>query len=143
MLISLTLAACADREDDFTPLLEPLPPEIQQWAAAGDTAARFALAEYHRGDDDPTVMLRWLRESARRGDPTAQVSLGVLYDAGDGVPQDRFEAYLWFARAAAQGDLEGRRMADERRTTLTEVERAWTVEPPDLADAPDCVQWRK
>lgn len=104
LLLALTLAACADREDDFTPVLPPLSPEIQQRAEAGDAAAQFALADHHRGDDDPTVMLRWLRESARRGNPTAQFSLGVLYHAGDGVPQDRLAAYAWLARAAAQGD---------------------------------------
>lgn len=103
LLLGLTLAACAEREDDFTPVLPPPPPELQQRAAAGGAAAQFALAEYHRSDDDPAVMVRWLRESARRGYPLAQTSLGVLYGAGDGVPLDRLEAYLWFARAAAQG----------------------------------------
>ena len=43
----------------------------------------------------------------------AQNGLGALYSAGDGVPEDRLEAYLWSARAAEQGDPEGRHMADE------------------------------
>lgn len=103
-LLGLTLAACAEREDDFRPALPPLPPELQQRAEAGDAAAQFALAEYHRGDDDPAVMLRWLRESARRGYPLAQTSLGVLYLNGDGVPLDQVEAYAWFTLAADQGE---------------------------------------
>ena len=105
-LLGLTLAACADREDNYTPVIAPLSPELRQRAEAGDAAAQFALAEHHRGDDDPTVMLRWLRASARQGYPLAQASLGVLYSAGDGVPQDRLAAYAWLARAAAQGEPE-------------------------------------
>jgi TPR repeat protein len=93
--------------------------------------------------EDAAAMLRWLRESACRGYPVAQISLGVLYDAGDGVPQDRLEAYLWSARAAEQGDPEDWHLADELRATLTEEERAWALEPPGLADAPACVQWRR
>lgn len=103
-LLGLTLAACTDREDDFRPVPAPLSPEIQQRAEAGDAAAQFAVADHHRGDDDPTIMLRWLRESARQGYPLAQTSLGVLYHAGDGVPQDWLAAYAWLARAAAQGN---------------------------------------
>jgi hypothetical protein len=41
------------------------------------------------------------------------------------------------------GEPEGRHLADELRATLTEAERAWALESPDLADAPDCVQWRR
>lgn len=39
VLISLTLAACADREDTFTPVLPPPSPELRQRAEAGDAAA--------------------------------------------------------------------------------------------------------
>lgn len=50
-------------------------------------------------------MLRWLKESARRGHPLAQTSLSVLYMAGDGgVPRDAVEAYYWWVQAAAQGE---------------------------------------
>lgn len=49
-------------------------------------------------------MLGWLRESAKRGYPLAQTSLGVLYLNGDGVPPDRVEAYARFALAADRGE---------------------------------------
>ena len=145
--LALALAACGERDHaqlayPHDPV--PVPPELRQRASSGDARAQFKLAEHlwpaHPGDPEP---LYWLVAAACQGDPVAQVSLGALYYAGDGVTEDRLEAYLWFARAAAQGDPEGRHLADELRATLTEEERAWTVEPPDLADAPDCVQWRK
>ena len=133
----LALAACGERDhapSAYPP--DPVPPELRQQAEAGDAAAQLALA----GDPEP---LYWLVAPACQGDPVAQTSLGALYYAGDGITEDRLEAYLWNARAAAQSDPEGRHMADELRATLTEAERAWTLEPPDLSDAPDCIQWRR
>ena len=50
---------------------------IQQ-AKAGDAAAQFALADTHRGDADPAVMLHWLRQAAQQNPAPALVSLGVL-----------------------------------------------------------------
>ena len=146
-MLALALAACGER--DHAPLAYPhdpvpVPPELWQQAEAGDDAAQFDLAEHlwpaHPSDPEPFY---WLVAPACQGHPVAQISLGVLYDAGDGVSQDRLEAYLWSARAATQGEPEGRHLADELRATLTEAERAWALEQPGLANAPDCVQWRK
>lgn len=62
----LGLAGCANRDEDLKPVIPPLPAETVQRAESGDAAAQFKLAEYHRSDDDPTVMLRRLRKSAQR-----------------------------------------------------------------------------
>lgn len=40
---------------------------------------------------------------AENGDALAQYNLGVLYDTGDGVPQDHNEAAKWYSKAAEQG----------------------------------------
>lgn len=100
----LILAGCADQDEDLAPVIPPLPAETVQRAEAGDAAAQFALADHYRALEQPEPMLRWLRESARRGYPLAQTSLGVLYLNGDGVPLDRAEAYAWFTLAADQGE---------------------------------------
>ena len=102
--VGLVLAACADRDEDLEPAIPPLPAETVRRAESGDAAAQFALADHYRALEQPEPMLRWLRESARRGDPLAQTSLGVLYLDGDGVPPDRVEAYAWFHLAADQGE---------------------------------------
>lgn len=34
----------------------------------------------------------------------AQLNLGTLYAMGQGVPEDKVRAYLWFSLAAAGGD---------------------------------------
>ena len=102
----LALAGCADRDEDLAPVIPPLPAETVQRAESGDATAQFKLAEHYlvAEPDDPERMLGWLRESARRGYPLAQTSLGVLHLNGDGVPLDRAEAYAWFTLAADQGE---------------------------------------
>lgn len=103
--LTLTVAACAEPASEIAPVIPPLSPEIQRRADAGDAAAQFALADHYRAREQTEPMLRWLKESARRGHPLAQTSLSVLYLAGDGgVPQDPVEAYYWLVQAAAQGE---------------------------------------
>lgn len=41
---------------------------------------------------------------AHQGDANAQKNLGVMYDNGDGVKQDKQQAFEWFLKAAEQGD---------------------------------------
>ena len=40
---------------------------------------------------------------AEQGDVFAQYNLGVMYDTGEGVPEDAAEAVRWFRAAAEQG----------------------------------------
>ena len=42
-------------------------------------------------------------EQAERGDKEAQHNLGVMYDDGEGVPEDDAKAVTWYRMAAAQG----------------------------------------
>ena len=52
----------------------------------------------------PPVQADALRKAAEQGDVEAQYLLGWMYDNGDGVPQDKAEAVVWYRRAAEQGD---------------------------------------
>ena len=66
--------------------------------------------------------VRIIRPLAEQGDARAQYTLGVFYDNGLGVPQDRVTSYMWFDLSAAQGkegaaafrDLIARRMTPRR-----------------------------
>ena len=40
---------------------------------------------------------------AEQGDAEAQISLGIMYDYGRGVPEDDTEAVKWYRKAAEQG----------------------------------------
>jgi len=67
---------------------------------------------------DYATAVRIIRPLAEQGDAKAQYTLGVFYDNGLGVPQDRVTSYMWFDLSAAQGkegaaafrDLIARRM---------------------------------
>src|SRR5438874_281250 len=59
------------------------------------------LAAYRR--DDFATAMRLLRPLADQGDAVAQARLGLLYQLGEGVPQDYAEAVKWYRLAADQG----------------------------------------
>ena len=63
---------------------------------------RRADKAYQQGDYSKTA--NELRYLAEHGDVRAQYYLGVLYDTGEGVPQDNHEAMSWYHRAAEQGE---------------------------------------
>ena len=46
----------------------------------------------------------WYRKSAEQGDSGAQFNLGIMYDSGEGVPEDDAKAVHWWRKAAKQGD---------------------------------------
>ena len=106
ILLTLSLAGCTDPVADLAPVIPPLSPAVVQQAEAGDAAAQFKLAEHYRATEQPEPMLRWLEAAARGGHPTAQISLGVLYLAGDVAPANRVMAYAWFLRAADGGSAD-------------------------------------
>src|ERR1017187_2848162 len=45
-----------------------------------------------------------LRGKAEQGNALAQAKLGLMYENGDGVPQDYAEAVRWYHKAADQGN---------------------------------------
>ena len=59
-------------------------------------------AAYKKGDYKTAMKL--LKPMAEQGDAKAQYSLGVMYDNGEGVPEDKVLAYMWWNLAAANGD---------------------------------------
>lgn len=62
------------------------------------------LAAKKRGDFAAALAL-W-RPLAQRGDPAAQNAIGLLYDNGQGVPQDPATALMWYRRAAKKGNAD-------------------------------------
>ena len=50
-----------------------------------------------------TEALKQLRLAAEQGDADAQYNLGVMYDNGAGVPENKAEAVKWYRLAAEQG----------------------------------------
>lgn len=57
-----------------------------------------SLAQELKPDYSATI------RAARSGDAVAQHNLGVMYENGDGVPQDLAQAVYWYRKAAEQGN---------------------------------------
>ena len=82
---------------------------------------------------DYATAVRLIRPLAEQGDATAQYNLGVFYDNGLDVPQDRVSAYMWFNLSAAQGkegaatfrDLIARRMTPAQIAEAQKLAREW------------------
>ena len=70
--------------------------------SSGGSATDNAAAAMRRGDFE--TALNELRPAAER-DPHAQFLLGMLYDAGKGVPQDFAIAASWYRKAARKDHL--------------------------------------
>ena len=81
-----------------------------------------------------------IRPLAERGDANAQYNLGILYDNGLGVPQDKVNAYMWLSLAAAQGregaaairDLMARRMTPAQIAEARKLAREWRPVPKTM-----------
>jgi TPR repeat protein len=54
---------------------------------------------------DFQTALKELRPLIEKNDPNAQFLMGMLYDAGNGVPQDQAIAASWYKKAAEQDHL--------------------------------------
>ena len=55
---------------------------------------------------DPAAFAQ-LRALGNKGDTEAQARVGLLYEAGEGVPKDFVEAVFWFRKSAEQGNAVG------------------------------------
>jgi hypothetical protein len=59
-------------------------------------------AAYQKGDY--ATALKIYRLLAEQGNASAKTALGVIYEHGQGVPQDFVRAVIWYSEAAYQGD---------------------------------------
>ncbi len=76
-------------------LLRPL-------ADRGIAKAQLYLAGLYYGAQHYADAARWYRKAADQGDAEAQNNLGIMYQEGQGVPQDYAEALRLFRNAADQ-----------------------------------------
>jgi Sel1 repeat len=72
------------------------------FSAAAAGPLENGQAAYQKGDY--AAALQILRPLAEQGNASAQTALGVIYEHGQGVPQDFVQAVIWYNEAAYQGD---------------------------------------
>jgi tetratricopeptide (TPR) repeat protein len=81
-------------------------------------------AEGHGVPRDFQEALAWYRQAADQGYALAQFNLGVMYSAGQGgISRDAVMAYVWFSRAAIQGDEDARQARQQVAAELTAAQK--------------------
>jgi TPR repeat protein len=78
------------------------------------------MMAYNRGDYLPAIRL--FRPLAEQGNPKAQGLIGVMYRKGQGVARNSVHAFIWFKRAAANGDVGAKAELHEVSQTMTREE---------------------
>jgi TPR repeat protein len=78
---------------------------IAQHPTEAHYVALLARATAAAGQRDEAIQL--YKQAAEAGDARAMVSLGLLYEAGDGLPKDIKAADDLYAKAAARGSADG------------------------------------
>jgi len=82
-------------------MLRYLPLVLLIFSAAAHAGLAEGLAASRNGDYE--IAFQELEPEAKRGNAEAQYHLGVMYDAGQGVPQDAGKALRWYLNAAELG----------------------------------------
>ena len=83
------------------------------------------------------MAVEWYRKAAEQGNIRAQYSLGVMYEAGQGVSQDSVQAYLWYDLAASLPSVEQELSIKNRDIVASQMT------PEDLAEAQRLIrEWR-
>ncbi len=74
----------------------------------------------------PANSINSLKKSAEQGDAMAQCNLGLYYDEGRGVIQNKVKAYAWFALSSKNGcDVGNKNMKIlEKKLTQSQIEEA-------------------
>jgi TPR repeat protein len=106
--------------------------------AASGTAGPAEDADAAMKRHDYKTALQLIRPLAEQGDANAQYNLGVFYDNGLGVPQDRIRAYMWLSLAAMQGreraaafrDLIARLMTPGQKAEAQKLVSEWKPKRP-------------
>jgi TPR repeat protein len=98
-------AAAAYGKGDYVTALRLLGPLAAQGNAYAETYLGLMDAN---GQGGPRA-IGWYRKAADQGYAPAQFNLGVVFEAGRGVPQSSIEAVTWYRKAANQGHIDAQR----------------------------------
>jgi TPR repeat protein len=103
---------------------------LRRAAEHGDAYDQFAVGAILRVEGavhDDAEAAKWLRRTAEQGNVLSQAMLSLMYDRGEGVPQDYVLAYMWFNLSAADANAEAGEVAEIARRygfELGEVRKA-------------------
>ena len=107
-LLTCLVACQTERSESQTRETSELPlSELRALAQKGD-------ADAHPQDYQEEAV-KLIHLAADQGDANAQFNLGVMYDQGQGVPQDYQQAVKWYRLAADQGHASALRLLNRAK----------------------------
>jgi len=77
---------------------------LQTAADHGNPFGQYLLGKIKLERQDYSQSAQWLRKAAEQGLPQAQQQLAILLRDGQGVPRDKFEAYVWMILSQEAGN---------------------------------------
>lgn len=102
---------------------DPVTPEVTQRMPPQDQAQMHAAFVAYAAQNKRLAFATW-RNVAVRGNPEAQLRVGLMYETGEGVGQDMIEAYRWLKLASNQGHLQASGELSFVAAQLAPAERA-------------------
>ena len=97
---------------------------LREAAGHGHADGQYLLGLALRVTGAGAEAARWLARAARQEHGPALLALGQLYEEGDGVARDLFEAYVHYARAVRLGHPDARARAGATWLQLTPAQQA-------------------
>ncbi len=104
-------------------MLHCLPWALLLFSTLAHAGLAEGLAASRNGDYE--IAFQELEPEAKRGNAEAQYHLGVMYDAGQGVPQDAGKGFRWYLNAAELGH----KQAQYNAAVMYNEGRGTTVNP--------------
>lgn len=91
---------------------------------------------------DKTAGLKEIREAAQQGDAEAQLELGILYEFGYGMANNKIAALAWYRLAAQQGHQKAAARVDLLKKHLPpgDVDKADSMSAKLLGKQPPAVK---
>jgi TPR repeat protein len=77
-----------------------------------DGVKAYSKADYAKAS-------RLLEPLAQNGDTDAQYTMAMMYQKGQGVTENKVNAYMWYALAARKGDKDAALDRDQVASTMT------------------------
>lgn len=136
-----------DPKGDTTPPAAAQKPTTPPSSAPGTQDAAAIVAEANKAYNEGYYNRAYELYQKIPDNTSAQVRIGYMYEAGQGVNQDYAEAFRWYRRAAEQGEAIGQNnlgnmYSDGKGVTKDYAESAkWFKKSADQGCAIGCANW--
>ena len=109
--------------------------KLETLAKQDDIKAQYMLAKVYANTKDYTQAAEWYRKAAEQGDADALFRLGILYEEGKGVEQNKKKFLDFLLKAAKKGSREAQSRVGLR------LKLRYERETGDLRDYKEAARW--